>query len=393
MKFTKTNSRIFSISPVKLDPGSGFRRESPRPLALRQPDFDDRFDSDTLFYDVFRANGSNRIFMIGPALYNLAPLVEEMKVVASPSNEICRFRVFHMDRMTRVVVDAPAETIELVFKGRFGEIATRISGSETASFRDRRVLCTISKNNELDWICDWVRFNRDIHGAQAVLLYDNDSSAYSPTDLCARLGEIDGLSFVGIVPFAFRFGPPGHGLRQHWDSNFLQICSLEHARWRFLGEARSFLNSDVDELVLSRNGESVFEAAERNGSIRFFGAWVPNLDRDLANATEGTRVRHYDFSHVEKMRFQARRPFVANRCQPKWAVAPGKAPWNSQLTHHRIKNWWRGCLWSPSFSFRHFRGLSTGWKYDRSRLETFDPARHRVDVELLDAFRRVDWRR
>jgi hypothetical protein len=393
MKASKSNNRIFSISPIKLDPGCGFKRESPRPLRLRQPDFDERFDSDTLFYDVFRMSGSDKIFMVGPALYNLATLVDRMQVIAKPSNEVCRFRRFDMDRMTRVVVDAPPNTLELALRASFGEIVVSVSGSEAESYKGLRVLCTISKNNHIDWICDWARFNRDIHGAQAILLYDNDSSAYSLNELSDRIGAVGGLSFVGLVPFPFRFGPPGHGLRKHWDSNFLQISSLEHARWRFLSEARSFLNSDVDELVLSAKGDSLFEAAEKKGLIRFFGSWVPNLDRDIGAGAADRGVRHFDFRHVEKTRFQVKSPFIVNRCQPKWAVAPQKAPWASQLTHHRIKNWWRGCLWSRSFSFRHFRGLSTGWKYDRSRLETFDPIRHRVDTAMLDAFRRVDWQR
>lgn len=384
-------SSIFEISPIVLDPSWGLKRESPRPLHLRQPNFDERFDFDTLFYDVFRVADSDKIFMIGPALYNLGQLFEGITIIAKPSNTVCDFRRLDMDRLTRVEVEAPAGTSEIVLRTRLGELAAAVSPVGTMPYTSLRVLCTISKNNDLTWICDWARYNRDVHGAQAVLLYDNNSTAYDIDELHRRLTEVGGLAFVGIVPFPFKFGPPGLGLRKSWDSNFLQIGSLEHARWRFLSNARSFLNTDVDELVLSSNGESVFDAAERRGLVRFYGAWVPNIHKEHFGGSGP--LRHTDFSCVETPRYRFGLPPYANVCQPKWAVAPRAVPPLGHMTHHRIKKWWRSQLWSSRFSFRHFRGLSTGWKYDRDAAEKFDPARHTVDASMKAAFDRVDWQR
>jgi hypothetical protein len=384
-------SKVFAISPIILDPSLGLRRRSPRPHALRQPDFDERFDFDTLFYDVFRHPDSSRVLLIGPALYNLETLFEEIEIVAKPSGASCAFRRFDMDRLTRVEVDAPAGTSEIVLKTRVGELPAKVSQPETTNYRSLRVLCTISKNNDITWICDWARYNRDVHGAQAVLLYDNASTIYDMNELIGRLSEVEGLDFVGVVPFPFRFGPPGLGLRKSWDSNFLQIGSLEHGRWRFLLDAKSFLNTDVDELVVSRNGESVFEAAERHGVARFYGSWIPNIR--VNGAEEVRSIRHVDFAHVETPVYKLGLPPYRNLCQPKWAVAPRAVPSLGHMTHHRIKNWWRSQMWNPTFSFRHFRGLSTGWKYKRDALESFDPAKHRVDERLKEAFARVDWQR
>src|ERR1043165_836107 len=78
-------SKIFMISPIVLDPSLGLRRQSPRPRALRQPDFDARFDFDTLFYDVFRHPDNNTVLMIGPALYNLGSLFEGIAIIANRS--------------------------------------------------------------------------------------------------------------------------------------------------------------------------------------------------------------------------------------------------------------------------------------------------------------------
>jgi hypothetical protein len=386
------DSKIFSISPIVLDSGMGLRRESPRPQDQRQADFDDRFDFDTLFYDVFRHPDHSGVLMIGPALYNLEFLFDDIRIVAGPSGETCNFRRFDHDRLTRVEIDAPAGTTEIVIRTSVGELRAKVSEPETACYKSLRVLYAISKNNDPTWICDWARYNRDVHGAQAVLIYDNQSTAYDIDELRRRVSEVQGIKFVGIVPFPFRFGPPGLGLRKNWDSNFLQIGSLEHARWRFLLDARSFLNTDIDELVVTRDGDSVFEAAERNGLVRFYGAWVPNIPaaRDEHENANGV-VRHLDFKAVENPVFRLSLPPYKNLCQPKWAVVPRKVPPKGHMTHHRIKNWWRSRLWSSNFLFRHFRGLSTGWKYQRDQHESFDPQRHRIDADLKAAFSHVDW--
>jgi hypothetical protein len=386
-------SAIFEVSPVILPKDSHLRRESPRAPSLRQPDFDERFDSDTLFYDVFRQPETSKILMIGPSLYNLSRLLEDMQIIALPSREACTFERQDFDRLTRIAVDAPAGTSELVLRCSHGEFKARVLNAETEHYKSLRVLYAISKNNELDWICDWARFNRDVHGAQAILIFDNQSTAYDVDELRSRLSVLRGLKFVGVVPLPFRFGPPGFGLRGSWDSNFLQIGSFEIARWRFLQDAKSFLNTDVDELVVSRHGKSIFEAAERRGVSRFYGLWVPNIMPDSDRQRAGGVITHRDFRVVEKPTYSLRRlpHFRANACQPKWAAVPHRVPWKAHMTHHRIKQWWRSRLWTNEFTFRHFRGLSTGWKYQRDRRESFDATRHRVDDDLRAAFARVDW--
>jgi hypothetical protein len=384
------NRKIFDLSPIRLDPSSGLRRESPRAPEFRQPDFDERFDSETLFYDVFRHPDRSTIMMIGPSLYNLASLFDDIEIRALPSGSICRFRRYDLDRLTRVDVDAPAGTSEIVLHAGKYELHGKVSPPETATYESLRVLYAISKNNDITWICDWARFNRDVHGAQALLIYDNQSTDYQVDELLHQLGKVGGLAFVGVVPLPFRFGPPGLGLRKNWDSNFLQIGSLELARWRFLLDAKSFLNTDIDELVIGRGGASVFDAAERSGLVRFYGRWVPNIRDDTVDPAGRNVPRHANFSHVETAR-SSRWPPLQDVCQPKWAVAPRRVPANAHMTHHRIKSWWRSRLWNPNFSFRHFRGLSTGWKYERGHREAFDPQRHRLDGAMKEAFARVHW--
>ena len=85
-------------------------------------------------------------------------------------------------------------------------------------FRGRRVLFTLSKNNHPTWICDWMRFHRDLHAADAVLLYDNASTIYTADALLEKMNQVSGYSSICVVSWPYKYGPagsrPGHvGLR------------------------------------------------------------------------------------------------------------------------------------------------------------------------------------
>jgi len=42
---------------------------------------------------------------------------------------------------------------------------------------------------------------------------------------------------------------------------------------------------------------------------------------------------------------------------------------------------------SAEFAYRHFRAISTDWKYKRSQLVRVDPATHEFDAALDQAFK------
>jgi hypothetical protein len=84
-------------------------------------------------------------------------------------------------------LDIPEHPGPIQALGELGSFTFSVSPNESDMFRDRRVIFTMSKDNPIEWILDWVRFNRDIHGADAVLIYDNGSSAYDSATLSAAL--------------------------------------------------------------------------------------------------------------------------------------------------------------------------------------------------------------
>jgi hypothetical protein len=293
-------------------------------------------------------------------------------------------------------MDIPRNSGPIQATGPLGGFEFSVSQNETETFRDCRVIFTMSKDNPIEWILDWVRFNRDVHGANAVLIYDNGSSSYDSAALSSALRSVSGLRCSVVMEWPFKYGPQGTNSRDHWDSDFCQLGAWEHARWRFLQDARSVMNSDIDELILSRAGGSVFEAAEQSwsGFVGYRGRWVIGTDGGVGGNAVTATPRHFDFSILMPPQYQRSRWLMwrdANECPSKWTVVPNRCPAHAQWHVHLICSWWASYFRTRQFSFRHFREIGSNWKYQRTSRVALDPAIHKVDELLRRTFRRVDW--
>jgi hypothetical protein len=385
---------ILSPEPTLLPLFTSLRRQPTRPFALRDPSFDQQFDATTLFFDAFRCEHSGRVVLLGPPLFNLAAAFARMKAVALPSQARCPFELRHLDRHMQIWLDAPLSTTRLRFSGALGEFEVAIAPAAPSSFRGRRVIFTLSKDNEIEWIRDWIRFNRDIHGADAVLIYDNESRRYTTGELLAAIRSVSGIAEAAVVHWPFRYGPQGTLARGLWDSDFCQLGAWEHARRRFLADARSAMNCDIDELVLCDGGKSIFQKAESSpfGIARYPGRWVVATNEPNSH----TLPRHRDFDvalrpQMQRTHFLLKRDAVA--CFPKWTLVPHRCPDRTQWKVHTIGGWLPARLKTRGVGFRHFREIGGNWKYDRKVREPFDPARHVRDEALARAFDRVNWSR
>jgi hypothetical protein len=203
---------------------------------------------------------------------------------------------------------------------------------------------------------DWLTYYVKEHGAYAVEIYDNGSSAYSLDVLTRARADLDGKQAVAVVNADFPFGPGGTG-KTNFISKSLHMTMVELGRRRLLLAARAVLNVDIDELVYSRNGESIFDATVKpeKDYIRFGDRWVY---ADPPN--EGALIVHADHWAMRK----EGRPNV-NR---KWSVAP-LGPLNGRLwLTHRIIS--RKDPEDPNFGFWHFRRLANNWDYCREDFDT-----------------------
>ncbi len=405
---------IVRPNPTILGDELGMRREPTRPVERRVDNFTEKFDATTLFFDALFSHRADQVLLLGPPFSNLLPAIENASFTALPSRVKCEFRTRTMDRHSQVWISVPSGTRQIVLEGQFGRVEVTPGNNLSGLFEGKRVLVTLSKNNELEWIKDWVRYNRDIHGANAVLFYDNQSTAYSPKDIIQALAEISGLEQVCVVPWPFKYGPVGIGYLDYWDSNFCQYGSLEHARWMFLQRAESVLNTDVDELVVSKRGESIFKAAESawSGMVAFRGVWVFGFDDKTRRGTVQRPIRYTDFDYY--LEPTSRRylglckvtdvfPTPGGLLNTKWAVVPSKCPVNAQWAVHSIYSW-RGLYTQMSidsgFLYRHYReindnwrGLTADWQLDRLQREAFDPKRFLYDSLARKSLERVAWDR
>jgi hypothetical protein len=385
---------IRRTNAVSLPDFTEARREPTRPVEFRRENFEREFDSTTLFYDAVDIGGQ-RTVLFAPPFFNLAGSLSATDFFQG--KERCPAQIRQFDRHAQVWLKASAHRGKIRSAGPIGDFSLSVSPNDRELFRDSRVIFTMSKDNPIEWILDWVKFNRDVHGADAVLIYDNASTAYDSAALSSALKSVPGIARSAVVEWPYKYGPQGANSRDHWDSDFCQLGAWEHARWRFLQDARSAMNSDIDELVLSNTGRSVFEAAEqsRSGLVRYRGRWIVGVNDHAGEDAADRPPRHRDFSVLmpPDYRFswlRGRRDL--NRCQSKWTVVPRKCPAQAQWHVHSIASWLPSYLpCSQNFSFRHFREIGSNWKYQRTSRVPFDPSIHKTDELLRSTLERVGW--
>lgn len=357
-----------------LDEGSVIRREPPRPVDARQPSYLDEHDDRTLFYDAFRAPDGDRAVLIGPPLHNLVSYFEAMVVHRSPGEAPLTFSVVHRDRNAQIWVDGggSADRVRLVGLP-FGEPARArdlpLQPNQSGLFAGRRTIVTLSKNNELAWIFDWARFYRRAHGVDGILFYDNGSTKYALAEIQCTLERAAAGARCIVVSWPFKFGPGG-GPALNWDSDYCKYAMLEHARWRYLAHARSVLNVDIDELVVSPNRASIFASVETSplGYLLLPGCWIVNERA----ATRFARFR--DFTYREQ---------VPNATQ-KWCVVPRRCAFDRDWRIHEVSGFPKEAVPENQFMLRHFKAISTSWKYERFHPVVIDPERHVVDRALVE---------
>jgi hypothetical protein len=359
------------LSRVDLDPSRPLRRVAPRPPQHRQADYDKNFDFLTVFYDCFASVDDRARILIGPPLANLEPAV-----VAAIRRSFHRWTralpsVRNLDHQSTLCVQSRKAKARLQ-SGVFLQDKIIVQPNACALFRGSKVLLTKSKNNDLVWIRDWVHFFARHHGADAVLLYHNGEAADVPA-IHRAVASVQGISVAQIVHWPYLWGPVGWPMNM-WDSDFCQYGALEHARHRFLALAAAVVNADIDEFVITRDHQPLFDLVQRSrpGYLRYDGHWVENATS--VDGEEPRRHRHYVYRSVAPPELQV---------QPKWAVVPSRCPSDSQWLVHAISGMEPDSALSNWASIRHFKAINSNWKMPRWRPERPDARKHVVDEGLL----------
>lgn len=361
---------LSQLSTIVLPEPLGLKRDFVLPEEERGPGYDAGYDRTTLAYDVLALPEVGIVRLFCPKLLNLEAAVRRaafsLDGVAVPLVRVARLKrhdtidlaTSHAAERLTIALDCWSETVPVRHRDH--------------GFAGLNCILALSRDNDLRWIADWARFNVEVHGAQACLLFDNGSTRYGLDALERALAPAKtGLRMVRIVPIERPYGP--QGVHKHRGAGkYLQLALLDVARQRFLAEARAVLLSDIDELVIGT--PSVFDAAvgRRAGYVSIPGAWR------FPRPGTGPVALHRD--HMV-------RPEKKLRCPPKYCIVPsGRAsrhPWGV----HRIDALWLGFLHrTRRHRLIHCQGVSTFWKAPGKRP---DAAGGGIDEEAEALLERV----
>ena len=366
---------IVNITSCELPITSQFKRISPRKESLRPQDYDSKFDATTLAFDVFMSD--DKLVFSGPPAYGLEDFFkqENLFLDGQPVGNVPEIQVLDRTQRNWLFTETNAQQLKWVH----ADIEFNIIINQHCHdlFRNKKVLFTLSKNNKFEWICDWIKFYKIIHHIDAVLFYDNNSDDYTLEELKEYLIKENLDVDIILVPWNFKYGPQGGvstGLKNApWDSDFCQYGMMEHAKERFLKYAMGVINVDIDELIISPNGKSVFNELEQNPALHISGKWIESIPMD-----EKAPIRFNNFFYFDRKNYKS---------DYKWCINPQKIDYMAQWKVHTVKV--KELKLSHNFYYLHYKGINYNWKLKRADFIRFDPEIHRLDESLYEIVSKV----
>lgn len=379
-----------ALSPVRIDPRVNQTRAPILPAVARGREFERRFDHLTLFYDVFREATGEAILAVGPHVpAHLDPETDirfhDLATGSPLEADFLPSRGHIHGDMYRVHAGRDVSALRVTFSEQVAIVAVQPNLSPL--FAGRRVLTNRCHNDPIQWLVDWAWFHVHEFGFDAIIHYDNGSTAYSVEDARLALSRIPGLEMVVVLSWPFPLEPPpatspqtGQIFWRQLKDRWAESARLEHQRRRFLAQAELVLVADVDELLVQRNpGVAIDElfADPEVAWVRFISELVVNT----ADPPEGL-LRHRDLFWIrDEPAFKT----------PKYLVKPDRCPDEARWWLHDVA-WARGIDVSPDdYVVAHFFALTTGWggKGARARKQTPLPGVHHEDLSLRGKLARV----
>lgn len=343
-----TSDMIVVLPGMRLSPEGPLLRRHVRKEAERSADYLARYDRTTVLYDAVRlANG--RVLMTAPRLLNLWSELKRHLIIGGTKPGFRR-RIY--PKFEFLETSAAGDTVECRLSD--AEMRLPIREGQSEVFCGLRCVVTMNKNNDLAWIAAWARHYVENHGLEAVVIFDNGSTAYPPHAIADTLAAVEGLKAIRVVVADFPYGTVSSGRGWQIRPKFLQPAMMNLARRDFLSEAKAVLNIDIDEII-PRAEKTVFDAAlnARFGVVRIPGIWAypaPGSDMPCPH-----HVHLYG-------------PEPPRKSNPKWCARPGGVlemltGWN---VHNIGGEFFKRLPLHEEFRYLHCRGVSTGWKsHDR----------------------------
>lgn len=380
-----------SLSPVAIDPRVNRARSPVLPAAARGPDFESRFDPLTLFYDCFWEASEESILVIGPHIPGHLDPDQDIQFFCLGSGERLDAEFlparlhFHGD-MYRIAPHSKTSGLRVACGNQHALVA--IQPNLSSLLAGRRVLTNRCFNDPLEWLVDWAYFHAREFGFDAIVHYDNGSTAYTIEDVRRALIQVPGIEVAIVLSWPFPMEPAHAAIPQtahlFWQrqvkDRWADSSRLEHQRRRFLAHAELVLVADVDELLMRRRSTGDIAELFADPSV----AWV-KLDSELVVNTldpQPRLMRHRDLHWIWK-----NQSFKT----PKYLVRPDRCPEESRWWLHSVAGAHGGDIPASDFTIAHFFALSTGWggKHHRSQKHIPTLETHEEDMQLRATLDRV----
>ncbi|MCK7610438.1 glycosyltransferase family 92 protein [Acinetobacter portensis] len=354
---------VFQVNPIVIPEEINLKRREPRKPHKKDSNYDLEFDYKTFSYDIFKSE--NKLVFSGPPINGLEAIIKKGKFFINGnliSNN--KINIEKIDRACRLSIHFPSEIkkFTLVYNELCFEIKENFQCYHDL-FLNKKVLLTKSKNNNLRWIHDWIEFYKSVHDINSVIIYDNNSDQYSIEDLKNYLSDINIDIF--IIPWNFKFGP----IDAPFDSDFCQYGILEHAKECFLAKAAGVIQVDVDELIFSKTGRTVFDALKETPYLKLKGEWIEPIPY-----REDLGINFNNFYYRSKKLVETTK---------KWCIDPRNTPKFSQWRVHDVNNC-QNVQYSEEFYHLHYKIISTNWRWNRSTNCEYNKNEHYFDQNLFE---------
>ena len=290
---------LYQPKSICVPPDKEIARVVPKLSSLTKEE-QKRFDSKTIFYDVFFDKHALKLRALGPRPLNLSNELFPLSIyvndypVKSRLDEVERLIFLESDTLSDVYGDQLLVKFE--FKSFVKSIELNLSDSNSweQGFGEARLsISTLQKDNHIEWIEDWIKWHCRLYDVKRLLLYDNASS--NRDELVLRLKNIKDEVKIMFVDWNFPYGVEPY--------EYAQQGALNHARLLFPIQDAYCINLDIDEYLVKPHGSRLIDFLKLKmkdpniGAVTFVQYMVPNIARSEPN--ELPRVFDFPYRFIK----------------------------------------------------------------------------------------------
>lgn len=351
------------------------KRNPARPLEFQVFDFNKKFDYDTLWNDIVKINPTT-VLLIGPPLYDFADYLDKHCYFVTEYDQVLDWKHIVLDRVSVIVITVP-ESSQNIFLSKESHRWNLSISNQCQDFDNKVTAVTISKDNEITWIKQWIEYHKTVHNLEGLLIYNNQSTLYTSQELLMAIERPDIV--IKVVDYDVPYGPQGCGKWEFngkageylpWDSDFAQYVMMEHAKWKYLTRAKLAISIDFDELLLTgpRTLDQLSEYCQTsdNSVLCYSGTWIEPISTKGHIDAKNIALESRKFSEYYSTTYSTHAGVPV-----KYMLNPQRNLKYQWLVHHIHGPYAK----TNDISYGHFMALNTGWSWSRDT--------YKYDIKML----------